>query len=63
MLFLNANRRVASAVPIEILCSKICELMLPFYIVDGDLSFLHEILHVNLPEGDVFEYTNCTMPG
>ena len=38
---------------IEMLCSEIRELMLRLHIVDGDLSFLHELLCEEIPEGDV----------
>ena len=44
---------VAVVVLIEMFCSEIRELMLRLHIVDGDLSFLHELLCEEIPEGDV----------
>ena len=38
---------------IEMLCFEIRELMRRLYIVGGDLSPLHDILHEKIPEGDV----------
>ena len=44
---------VAVVVLIEMLCFEIRELMLCFLIVDGDVSFPHELLCEEIPEGDV----------
>ena len=44
---------VAVAVLIEIFCSEIRELILFLRIVDADISFLHELLLEEVPEGNV----------
>ena len=44
---------VVVAVLIDMIGSEIHKLVLRLHIVDGNLSFLHELLHEEVPEGDV----------
>ena len=49
----DEHNEVTVAGLVDILCSEIRELMLRLHIVDGGLSFRHELLHEEVPKGDV----------
>ena len=44
---------VAVGVLVNMFCSEIREMMLRLHILNGDRSFLHELLHEEEPEDDV----------